>query len=276
MAKRIHREELELGLAQALLNVPCAPSSPDDYAADATSVWDRLESAKAELLRAVEAANKALEGNPLAEILAENVSRQRGRRGDPRIVVDGDGKVQLEVHYGKPDDEAPAAPRRRTRLPPIKELREQADALGIDHAPFGKAKTKLIAAIKKKREKIAQGDQKSPAKNLTPKTDPVPQDPPPKPRTKRAEALTPAKVVHLDDDDDDLDALLNGTPTPPKPPRKPSRKVRKPPRRGTPATGSTKKKKGLDLGALVKNAEDMVDIDAILAAPPPELPQEDE
>ena len=291
---RVHRESLDANLAQALLNVPCESITTDVILT--RSVWERLEAARSEMQEAVKAANAALEGNSLAEILAETVTRQMIRRGNPRIVVDADGTVTLEVHYGeKLPPVMSGQSKRKSGLPPIGSLRKIATDLGIDPAPFGKAKTKLIEAIEK-----ARGNADSPQPQPQPqpeakvvKTDPVPPEPPKKPKQKRVKTapsvtsprrvkLDDRKLVPLDDDDEDIDALFWGESKKPEPevqkapaPSSEVKRSRRPPRRGTAATGSTKKK-GRKLGDIIANADKTVDIDAILAQPAPKIPPEDE
>jgi len=74
---RVHRETVAPEMARALLNIPCMENPEHDH----TNVGERLHAARQELASAVKEANKGLQGNPLAEILAEHVARQIGRRG---------------------------------------------------------------------------------------------------------------------------------------------------------------------------------------------------
>jgi hypothetical protein len=221
---RVHRETLPADLAAALLNVPFEAeeaSQPESHA----SVGLRLQAARAELDAAVQAANTVLNANPLMEIIAEHAARKVGRRGRPLVVVDPSGEVMLEIHYlasGEPAPKpvAPATPKKRkSSLPSIKEIRREAELLGIDTELFGKNKTKLLEAIEKAKVQ--------PAPVLTPLTPtpappaPIPEpvvSPTPAPKmTKTAPSLTPPKQVRLDgqkliplddDDDDDVASLF--------------------------------------------------------------------
>ena len=144
--KTIHREVLSDDLAQPVLNATIKADTPIQG-----SVGFRLAAARAALTEAVAAANLELAASPLTEILAEHAMRQSGKRGFPRIVVDYDGSVVLEVHYEGPPKAPSTSPvdseRRKSNLPGIEELRQQARALGFDPTPFGKAKIRLQAAI---------------------------------------------------------------------------------------------------------------------------------
>ncbi len=289
---RVHRESLPARLAGALLNVPFEAeeaSQPESH----PSVGQRLAAARAELAEAVVAANQVLAANPLMEIIAEHAARQAGRRGTPIVVVDTSGEVMLEVHYlaageplpvvplstvPAPSTAAPTEPR-KSRLPPISELRAEAETLKIDHSQFGKNKKKLmavIAAAKKDtrpcpvcktsawhvEEDDAYGDANaSPKDTITlscrcsmlrsewlagvKKTKPAAA---PKPKmTRTAPSVSPVRVVKLDDrkiipmgdDDDDLSSLFEPKVAKPKP-QAPAAPPKKSPKVRPPRRGTPK------------------------------------
>ena len=283
---RVHRETLPGDLAAALLNVPFdaeLASQPEAY----LSVGLRLAAARTELAEAVKAANTVLGSNPLMEIIAEHAARLVGRRGTPIVVVEPSGEVVLEVHYLAAGEAAPLPMQpkpRKSKLPPISILREEARMLGVDPEPFGKNKTKLIEAIDAAKAGVTPTTAKK-SKAVAGEKGVKPATPPPK-RTKTAPSVAPPKVVKLDgrkviplDTDDDDVASLFGPPDPPEaalvPEPKRSPKVR-PPRRGTAADTSTKPvRKGRTLSAIASGAEAEVDIDAILAKHAPTLPSDD-
>ena len=153
---RIHREALPPALAKALLNVPF-PASGAPQSEVYHSVGERLSQAQVELVSAVAAANGVLAANPLTEILAEHAARQVGRRGRATVKVDPTGNIMLEVHYTVAERPScgTKVPQENSPLPSIHDLRKEAIALGIDPAPFGKAKTKIIRAINKARGGMA-------------------------------------------------------------------------------------------------------------------------
>jgi len=312
-ATRVHRETLPVDLAEALLNVPFedeAASRPEAY----SSVGARLGAAKAELKAAVLAANQVLTANPLMEIIAEHAARKIGRRGQPLVVVDEAGEILLEIHYLTPDEvqSDPQIPKvRKSNLPPIEELRQEATFLGIDPEPFGKAKTKLLKAID--AVKAGKPEPAPVMKALAPKPAPVVKAPvmmktAPAVGTPRTVQIEPTPFITVADDDEGLDALFgetpvkknNGTPATPfgspfdfkgpavrNPVNAPIRNTEvesdrpplpppvRPPRRGTPALGSPPKRTGRSLSAIAGNAEAEVDIDAILSVPAPPPPNED-
>jgi len=300
---RVHRETLPGDLAAALLNVPfnwTINGEPQPT----VSVAARLGAARAALAEAVAAANEVLAENPLMEIIAEHAARLIGRRGTPIVVVDSNGEAMLEVHYLTAGEAVPLPvqpKQRKSKLPPISTLREEARMLGFDPEPYGKNKTKLIEAIDaakagvtpttvKKAKTIADIEEQG-VKPVAAVVPPAPVEPPK--RTKTAPSVTPPKVVKLDgrkvipldDDDDDVASLFGppdppapkpaSEPEPPEPVLKRSPKVR-PPRLGTPSEGAAKPaRKGRSLSAIASGAETEVDIDAILAKPAPALPTDD-
>jgi hypothetical protein len=284
---------LPADLAAALLNVPFdaeVASQPEFH----QSIGQRLTAAKAELEAATVAANQVLSSNPLMEIIAEHAARLVGRRGRPTVVVASSGDVMLEIHYlaaGDPLPPAVPSKPKKTKMPPISEIRREAVLLGIDPTPYGKNKTRLIAAVDAAKAVVS------------PPAAPKPSAPKQK-RMKTAPAITPAVPVELvgrkvipldvDDDDDDLSSLFADDPPKapapkppaPEPPAPKSKSKPKPlskprptpasPKRGTPAVkAAAPKRMGRSLSAIAQNAENEVDIDAILAKPAPKIPRED-
>ena len=288
--KTIHREVLSDDLARPVLNATIKADTSIQV-----SAGFRLAAARAELAEAVAAANKELAASPLTEILAEHAMRQAGKRGTPRIVVDSDGSVVLEVHYDGPSRTAPKpapAPTtsptegRKSNLPSIEELRSRARTLGIDPMPFGKAKLRLKGAIllaenqgRLAEIRVVRAAQTPPPPEPAPAPppEPVPAPPPaPKPRV-------PPPDTHRvipDDDDDDVSTLFG----PPTPKPAPSAPPSPPPRRGVSADlgGVTptvslppRAPKGRSLSSIVTNAEAEVDVEALLKSPPPSSPPSD-
>jgi hypothetical protein len=282
---------LPADLAAALLNVPFdaeVASQPEFH----QSIGQRLTAAKAELEAATVAANQVLSSNPLMEIIAEHAARLVGRRGRPTVVVASSGDVMLEIHYLAAGEPLPPVKPKKLKMPPISEIRREAVLLGIDPTPYGKNKTRLIAAVDAAKAVVSPP--------VAPKA-PAPKPPAPKPkRMKTAPAITPAVPVELvgrevipldvdEDDEDDLSSLFaddppkapapKPVPEPPVPKAKPLSKPRPTPaspKRGTPAVkAAAPKRMGRSLSAIAQNAENEVDIDAILAKPPPKIPRED-
>ena len=294
MAGKNRRENVAAEMADALLNVPHEEGG---------SIGEWLAEARQNLIDAVQAANAALEQNPLCEILAEHEARKRDLPGASsiHIFVDDLGNVLMET---------PEEGQRtwKSALPPIADLREEAEQLGIDPAPFGKSKKKLIKAIeaaKAGKKPAAPAPKPAPApKKAEPTPAPAPAAPvaapeqvahtarlpvPRKKPAKPAPRVVPdeSRVVSpWDDDEVDLDALFSDTPAEkPAAPQKESKpapapeqpapktpapkgKPRKarPPRLGTPGSSTTAKKKARpSLANLVQNADKLVDLDAIMS-----------
>ena len=293
-----YRDALQPDLAQSLLNLPSEPPQ--------TSAWLRLAAARAELAAAVEAANTTLVATPLTAIVADHAMRRVGLTGFAHICVDPDGVVILEVASDAPIVRpVMVLPPEPHGLPPIEHLRGQARALGIDPAPFGKAKTALVAAIAAAargaaavappvRPVKAPPEPKVAPEPVAPPAPVVAPPPPPKPEPTPAPVVAPLpprptrvlvpdhkQIIPDDDDDDDLASLFDTAPTKatPKPPREPEPPQPPPgpppPRRGvsldaaaTPAA-PPRALKGRSLASLVASAEAEVDIDSLLKTPAP-------
>jgi len=204
--KRIHQEPLTQAWAKALLEVPAVEhASPTD---PPTTLAEQLREAQEGVVRAVKDARKVLKANPLRETVAVAAAHKAGRRGKADIVIADDGTVMLEVYYsGKPKTRVSTSPK-RSDLPPLDEIREEAEALGIDTAPFGRSKTKLRKAIKKVQ--VAEPKATEP-KDAEPKGD--------KPPGALSQIAAGAEDVNLSEmegdeggegpDDVDIDGLLN-------------------------------------------------------------------
>jgi len=156
MPKKPHREPLDPVWAKSLLSVPSKHS-------EGKTVAECLEKLRGAFTRVVAEAREHVEGHPFTEVLAAEQTRRLGRRGEATLVVGDDGVVYLEVHYKGQQKRDPEAPKRpwQSSLPALSGLKEQAQALGIDPAPFGRSKTRLVNAIeqaqntKPKRQKTA-------------------------------------------------------------------------------------------------------------------------
>lgn len=91
-------------MAEELFGGARATSFPD------TSMFAALKNARLQvelarqvLATAVEEANEHLEQSPVVQLVGESLVRRAQRRGDPRIFVDDDGSLVLELRYGKPE-----------------------------------------------------------------------------------------------------------------------------------------------------------------------------
>lgn len=283
-AQRMHQEPLPEDLARSVLKMS-VPVLGDDG-----NLWDRLEEARAVMAAAVELANKGLQDNPVASIVAEHFRKQVGKKGPAHLLVDPQGTVMLVVDQG-PLMEAPVDPDvpERVPLPPIVDLRKDAEALGIDWVPFGKNKTKLMTALAEARDKpvapppVIAAPPPVPVVRPTPPPAPVPvvRPTPPKP----APVTPPSRV--LADEDEDLANFFQSGPSKPLKPipaaapapapvaapvvaPAPVAPARRPP---PPPVGPPRTFNGRSLSALAAHADAEVNIDAILAtapaAPPP-------
>lgn len=271
-------EVLNSDLARALLNAP-GPGG--------TSIWERLEEARAELALMVRIANDHLVEHPLVGLVADAQRKESQRRGSATVVVLPDGSVAVEYHY-KGEDRTPNQPRKKTGLPSLAELRSEAKERGLDPTPYGQSRKKLAAALD---EFISPSPPPSPPKKVV-KPDPEIPVAPPLPRIKTAPALTKPQVVVLDehhvyplaDEDEDLSGLFGRPSSPPPPPAAERREIPEDlnegpplpltPRRAVPrialGMGPPSKLPGVQgLQGVVDKAEQTVDLNAILTKPAP-------
>ena len=215
--KRPHREPLDPKWVEALLH---AKPDPGIEALEAVpSLYQQLEDAREVLRRAVEQARVALIRNPLADVAAREAARLAGKRGAATVVVDDDGHVMLEVRYKgdapatKPRAKAAAKKPWVSALPSLKELREQAEALGLDVSDCGRAKKKILDRIEaakvakpKPRQKMTKtAPALSPVRIVTP---PEPPAKPPEPPAKLAPGSMAALAAQGEKAAGDLDDFL--------------------------------------------------------------------
>jgi len=146
MIGKKHREPLDDSWAQSLLSTQSG--------AFEGSVYDRLMAARKELLEAQQEARSAIDQNPLSAVVAVAAMSRLNRRGTPSIDVSDQGNIDLVVTYQgsspSPVPNPPSATARRSwrsNLPPLDQLRLEAQDLGIDPASFGRSKTALMEAI---------------------------------------------------------------------------------------------------------------------------------
>lgn len=123
-----------------------------------------LEDLRAELAKAVAAAQKVLDDHPFSKIVAAEAARQAGHAGgEASLVVCEDGKVYFETKESESVAETEEARteearaeevsrRWRSHLPSLDELRQEARMLGIDPEPYGRSKVKLKEAIEGRRQ----------------------------------------------------------------------------------------------------------------------------
>jgi hypothetical protein len=175
------RTPLEKDWAQALLS---EWEKAED--GDRTSAFQSLRQARENYEAALNRARKALGRHPLLGIAAQEAARRHGKRGDPRIVIDDDGRVMLEVRYG-------TAPKPSvSSLPSLDELRKRAEKDGIDISDLGRAKKKILKRLEGETPKLK-------SKSKTPKT--------PKKMTKTAPAVGPVRLVSLPDPEPKKEAV---------------------------------------------------------------------
>lgn len=95
-------------------------------------------------------ANDALLKNPLARRAALAEMKRKGKRGYPVFTVATGGSTSLLIHYD-PLEGAPELPRllrKKSGLPSLDELREEAETRSIDISDLGRQKHLIIERLR--------------------------------------------------------------------------------------------------------------------------------
>lgn len=193
---------LDADLAQEILRIPV----DSGFGADSVkTIGDRVTAA----VNAVKEANEYLAGSKLAAIVADTLMRQLKKRGNPQIMVRPDGTVILRVSYAeevKARKPKPAVRRasKKSDLPPITELRRQAEELGIDISDLGKKRRAIFERIQGAAEAAAEDAEVNPPHRLVDEQqegDDLPIQEPPRLR-KRSSPTVQGEVL-------DVEALLS-------------------------------------------------------------------
>ena len=143
---------IDANLAAQLLN--SSGATVDDV-----PLGDALRAGAANLEKLVALARGALDSSEFAQIVADHLAIKMNRRGASTLSVSDTGQVILQISY----EDAPTRqtrPQRKRRVPLIKELRAQAEALGVDISRFG-IKRKEIWAYLQEVEAKQGGKPKS-------------------------------------------------------------------------------------------------------------------
>lgn len=99
---------------------------------------------------ALSQANEALLENPLARRAALVEMKRKGKRGYPVFVVTAGGGTFLHINYEPLDVamERPKLVRKKSGLPSLDELREEAEKMSIDISDLGRQKHLIIERLK--------------------------------------------------------------------------------------------------------------------------------
>ena len=144
--KKTRRKLLDPVWSEALLSVPSEHSKEKTVAELLNQLRSAYESS-------VEEAVHVVSNHPFAEVIAAEAAKRAGWRGAATLEVSPeDGHIYLVV-TGKGAAKSDSGTIRdwQSELPSIGELREEAESLGIDPAPFGRGKRKLLKAIEAKK-----------------------------------------------------------------------------------------------------------------------------
>ena len=159
---------LEEDLAAEVLNTPL-PELPEVVAPPpARTIGEKLEQARDALQDAVHLANDILASQMMTDILAQALAKDHKRRGVPRILVQDDGSVVLQVSYdGRaplPKVERPSPLKRKkwsSDLPSLPELRAEAAELGVDISDLGRQKKAILDRLEAHRLESSKTDAAS-------------------------------------------------------------------------------------------------------------------
>lgn len=103
---------------------------------DGAMLGDALAATAARLADLVRRSNQFLKTNEFARLVADYHAMKLGRRGHVDLMVTAVGQMLLEIGY----DDVPARPlvkQTRRKLPLLKDLRAEAEALGVSISSFG-------------------------------------------------------------------------------------------------------------------------------------------
>lgn len=158
MAKNLkpYTVPLDPDLAKEVLNIPLAEV---ETLVPPRTIGERLTAA----VEAVEAANQYLGRSKLAAIVADTVMRSLKKRGAASLKVNPDGTVVLHVSYDEDDEEVRVVAKRppvkqsnwHSDLPPLEELRAEADQMGVDIADLGRARRTIYERLELHRRMAA-------------------------------------------------------------------------------------------------------------------------
>lgn len=161
MAKNLkpYTVPLDVDLAAEILSIPVPRSESMSHGDLPLTIGERVVAAVA----AIEEANQYLARSKLAAIVADTVMRKLKKRGTPSIQVEPDGTVILQVSY---EEEVvvkvPRVPvkqsKRKSNLPTLDELREQAKDLGVDIDDLGRARRAIYERLQVARAAVLEDD----------------------------------------------------------------------------------------------------------------------
>ena len=177
MAKtKPYRGPLTPELTGEILSIPLpethdAGPAPTTIGENLSRAQAQLQDAQTQLQDAVSLANSALDSNQMVGIVAQSVAKALKKRGEAKIVVEPNGSVVLVVGY--PTTRAPPQPqpslvvRRKwtSRLPPLAQLRTEAEQMGVDISDLGRQRRAIHERLQEAQERLskkAQGPSNGP------------------------------------------------------------------------------------------------------------------
>ena len=272
---KIYQEDIPDNLCRALLG------SPTVYSEEKDTVWEHLNQAKEALDRAIGIAEAAIRNNPLTPVLAQQLMQKSGVHGNPQIVLDrSGGSLRLEVSY---EGTLGGGDRKKHSLPPISDLRKEAERLDIDWKSFGKNKTKLLHAIQGHDTGKVSPVKASSSAEPTPPAAPVHVPEPPAKEAVTSDDGLSELLSSLEESEAEVLAPPTFVPrrgVPAKSPKKPPVEapaevpVKLPPKR-TPAKSPPRRIGGRTLSDLVEKAEEEVDLKSLLSKDAPSTPNDE-
>ena len=93
----------------------------------------------------LELANTSLAENPLLRMTANHLMRAQKKRGNPTIVANIDGTIDLRVSYGHAEDNSVQPP--TGKLPSLPVIRKMAEQAGVDVSDLGRQKLAMLRRI---------------------------------------------------------------------------------------------------------------------------------
>ncbi len=185
--KRVFQQPLKQEWADALLNCVPAFSEPGAPEKGPSTLGERCSEARSLWQTMLFEVREVIKNHPLAPLVAQRAAREAGKRGKARLVVNDAGDILLEVSYKTAvrDPAKTVQPVVKEKLQTLDLLRAVGVRLGVDISDLGRKKKLIIARLVENGWKPNGSVAKAPV---------APKAPPHKKRTKRAPAITKAKV----------------------------------------------------------------------------------
>ena len=133
---------VEESVARQLLN---STGHAVDINGESLLLGDALLAAAKQLAELVSEANRQLDENDFARIVADHLAADLNRRGKAEIAVHDNGSVQLHINYQRNPRNPKQKQKRKRNIPLMEELKARAEELGVEiPEAFGIKRSKIF------------------------------------------------------------------------------------------------------------------------------------